>query len=142
MSNKPPTTAQEGLLRYRKRAGLEVIAVQLNLDTEGFDYQKWGDTQRCKPGDWIVNNRGNVYTVDADTFAATYREVDSGRFVKVSKVWAEQAGSAGTIQTKEGTTHYEASDYLVYNGPSRTDGYAMSEAEFQDLYEPVAQEKA
>jgi hypothetical protein len=55
--------------RFIKRADQFVVAVQLDLDTDGFTYQKWGIVQRCKPGDWIVNNDGDYYTVDKETFA-------------------------------------------------------------------------
>jgi hypothetical protein len=58
--------------RYRRRPGQPVVAVQLKLDTEGFKYRKWGEEQRCKANDWIVDNDGDVYTVDADSFARTY----------------------------------------------------------------------
>ena len=126
-----------GLLRYRKRAGLTVTAVQLDLDTEGFEYYKWGGSQHCKKGDWIVNNGGEIYTVDAETFANTYREASPGRFEKRTTVWAEIAGTPGTMTTKEGVTHYDSGDYLVYNEPDRQDGYAVSPERFKELYEPV-----
>jgi hypothetical protein len=32
-----------------------------------------GAEQRCKRGDWLVDNGGEVYTVDGDSFARTYR---------------------------------------------------------------------
>jgi hypothetical protein len=38
-----------------------VIAVKIDLDTDGLTYQKWGGTQRAKRGDWLVNNEGGVY---------------------------------------------------------------------------------
>ncbi|MCP5004175.1 MAG: hypothetical protein GY941_09585, partial [Planctomycetes bacterium] len=44
----------EGLRRYRKKATANVIAVRLELDTDGFTYRKWGGEQFCKAGDWIV----------------------------------------------------------------------------------------
>ncbi len=59
--------------RYRKKSDSYVIAVQLDLDTDGFTYRKWGGEQRCKIGDWIVDNRGDIYTVDGEVFARTYR---------------------------------------------------------------------
>ena len=51
--------------RYRKNPDQFVTAVRLNLDTQGFVFNKWGGEQRCKPGDWLVDNDGDVYTVDA-----------------------------------------------------------------------------
>lgn len=113
-----------------------MIAVRLDLDTDGFTYQKWGGTQRCKRGDWLVSNRGDVYTIDAETFDRTYRQVSPGVYEKDAPVWAEQAAESGTIKTKEGSTAYKAGDYLVFNGPAGEDGYAMSRETFHSLYEP------
>lgn len=112
-----------------------ITAVQLNLETAGFTYQKWGGEQRCKAGDWLVNSDGETYTIDSDSFARTYREHGPGLYVKVGCVWAEQAGAAGSIRTKEGKTSYEAGDWLVYNGADRTDGYAVKPEKFKSLYE-------
>lgn len=122
------------LRRYRRRAGTEVVAVQLDLETDGFTYQKWGSEQRCKSLDWLVNNQGEVYTIDQETFATTYRMVGPGRYVKHACVWAEVAIEGGAINTKEGQSCYRSGDYLVYNAPDKTDGYAVSKEKFQELY--------
>ena len=90
--------------RYRRRPGQPVVAVQLKLDTEGFKYRKWGDEQRCKANDWLVDNDGEVYTVDAESFARTYTADGPGTYVKTGKVWAEQAARARPRGTKEGST--------------------------------------
>ena len=121
--------------RYRKRESQFVVAVQLALDTDGFTYRKWGATQRCKPGDWLVKNDADTYTVDAETFARTYRATGPGTYVKVTPVWAEAAEAAGDVRTKEGVTHYGAGDYLVYNEPQGGDAYAVAKAEFERMYE-------
>ena len=123
------------LRRYRRKPGTAVIAVQLDLDTEGFSYRKWGATQQCKAKDWIVNNAGDTYSVDAATFAKTYREQSPGRYVKAGHVFAERAAAAGSIKTKEGQTAYHAGDMLVFNEPNRGDGYAVSAEKFDQLYE-------
>lgn len=127
-----------GLTRYRRKAGNEVIAVPLDLDTEGFTYEKWGGTQRCKPGDWIVDNGGDVYTVDRETFERTYRRVTPGVYAKHADVWAKVVDTAGTIRTKEGSTDYVAGDWLVFNDAEGRDGWAMSAEKFAELYEPLA----
>ena len=124
-------------LKYVKRENQSVVAVQLALDTEGFTYQKWGDVQRCKPGDWIVDNDGDIYTVDQQTFARTYRKVDGGKYVKVTPVWAERALNAGHVKTKEGTTHYRRGDYLVFNDEDGHDGYAVDAEKFCAMYQPA-----
>lgn len=123
--------------RFVKRASQSVVAVQLALDTAGFTYVKWGAAQRCKAGDWIVNNGGDVYTVESETFARTYRHVEGGSYVKVTPVWAEVAAEAGVVATKEGATHYAAGDYLVFNEASGGDAYAVSKAKFEAMYEPA-----
>jgi hypothetical protein len=125
------------LREYKRRAGSNVFAVRLDLDTEGFTYSKWGETQRCKRGDWIVLNGADTYTVDGDVFARTYQLVSGAEYRKAGTVWAQQAASAGSISTKEGATQYAQGDYVVYNDREQTDGYAMSRAKFEEFYEPV-----
>ncbi|MBQ0961470.1 hypothetical protein KAK06_21155 [Ideonella sp. 4Y11] len=122
--------------RFRRRPDQAVTAVQLRLDTEGLVYRKWGDLQRAQAGDWLVDNGGEVYTVSAESFAATYREVSPGRFVKSAPVWAEQATRAGSVATQEGRTHHAVGDWLVSNQPDGGDAYAVSAERFAQLYEP------
>lgn len=121
---------------YVRRADRPIVAVRLTLETDGLVYQKWGGEQRAKPGDWLVDNDGDVYTVDADVFARTYRRTGPGTYVKTTPVWAERATSAGAVKTKEGTTRYEPGDYLVSNDSDGSDSYAVSAATFESLYVP------
>jgi hypothetical protein len=121
--------------RYRRKPNQFVIAVQLKLDTTGLEYTKWGGKQRCKAGDFVVDNQGDVYTVDADVFARTYRLVAPGQYVKTTSIWAVQVPQAGDVKTKEGVTHYAAGDYLVSNDEAGTDRYAIDRAKFEDMYE-------
>lgn len=121
--------------RFRRRPSQPVVAVQLDLDMDGFVYRKWGDEQRCKANDWVVNNNGDVYTVDAVSFASTYTAVGQGTYVKTGKVWAEQAETRGRVATKEGSTGYEAGDWLVSNEEDGSDAYAISAKQFEDSYE-------
>jgi hypothetical protein len=123
--------------KYVKRASQAVAAVRLALDTDGFTYRKWGAAQHCKPGDWVVDNDGDVYTVDAETFARTYRRIAPGQYLKVTPVWAEVAHAPGHVQTKEGVTHYRAGDYLVFNDQHGGDAYAVSAEKFEAMYEPA-----
>jgi hypothetical protein len=122
--------------RYRRRPDQPVVAVRLLLETSGFSYRKWGAEQQCKPGDWLVDNDGDVYTVDAGSFERTYRAVGRGVYVKDTPVWAERADAAGSVATREGRTHYNAGDYVVSNSEDGSDSYAISEARFETLYEP------
>lgn len=113
-----------------------MTAVRIALDTDGLVYRKWGGEQRAKAGDWLVDNDGDVYTVDADVFARTYRRVElgPGSYVKATPVWAQQAEKAGSVKTKEGVTHYHAGDYLVSNNPDGSDEYAIAADKFAELY--------
>ena len=121
--------------RYRKKADQFVIAVQLDLDTEGFTYRKWGAEQRCKHGDWLVDNEGDIYSVDSDVFAKTYRRVSPGVYVKTGPVWAEVATASGSVVTNEGKSFYKAGDYLVYNNEDGTDAYCIGADKFESMYE-------
>ena len=122
--------------RFRKKADSYVVAVQLDLETEGFTYRKWGAEQRCKCGDWLVDNQGDIYSVNGDVFARTYRRVGPGVYVKTTPVWAEVASEPGSVVTKEGRSNYEAGDYLVYNNEDGMDTYCVGRAKFESMYEP------
>jgi hypothetical protein len=122
-------------LKYVKRPDQTVRAVRLDLETDGFTYRKWGGPQRCKAGDWIVENSGDVYTVDAETFARTYRHVRDGAYLKTAPIWAEQAAAAGDVATKEGRTSYAAGDYVVSNEEDGSDPYAVDKVTFERMYE-------
>ncbi len=120
--------------KYVKRPSQAVAAVQLALNTKGFSYTKWGSVQRCKARDWIVDNEGDVYTVDRVSFRRTYRQVGPGAYVKITPVWAEKAAAAGRVKTKEGSTGYKRGDYLVFNQKNGADGYAVSAKKFTRMY--------
>lgn len=87
-----------------KRANQAVVAVALDLDTEGFRYRKWGGEQTCKAGDWIVNDHGSVHTVDRESFALTYRPTGPGTYIKVTHVWAEKVDRSG-FRAHQGRGH-------------------------------------
>ena len=120
--------------QYLRRPDRPVAAVRLDLDTDGLVYRKWGGEQRAKAGDWIVDNDGDVYSVDADVFARTYQQKGTGAYIKTTPVWAGRASQAGSVETKEGATHYDAGDYIVSNNPDGSDAYAMTAAKFENLY--------
>ena len=121
--------------RYRRKPDKYVVAVQLNLDTAGFTYRKWGGEQHCKPGDWLVDNAGEVYTVDAASFARTYRQLRPGVYLKTTPVWAAASAADGAVPTKEGRTAHAAGDYVVSNNEDGSDGYAVAADTFHELYE-------
>ena len=122
-------------MKYKKRAGQTITAVQIKLDMPGFSYRKWGGLQQAKTNDWLVDNDGEIYTVDAVSFAATYLAVSPGRYVKTSSVWAKQAKTAGVIATREGSSEYDKGDYLVSNNELGTDEYCVNQEKFESMYE-------
>lgn len=124
--------------QYQAKATNLISAVQLDLDTQGFTYQKWGDQQTCQSGDWLARSDcGDCYTITNASFVRTYQEVSPGRYRKHTTIQATQATAAGTIKTQEGTTAYVAGDYLIKNNEDGTDQYAISQSRFHELYEPV-----
>ena len=123
--------------KYFRKASQTVIAVRMDLHMRALEYRKWGALQRAKRGDWLVDNGGDIYTVDGAVFARTYRRLRPGIYLKTTPVWAEVALSAGYVKTKEGKSHYKRGDYLLYNNRSGTDAYCMSAAKFKSLYKPV-----
>lgn len=125
------------LKKYRRKAGQTVLAIQLNLEISGLEYHKWGDIQHAKAGDWLVDNNGDVYTVDQQVFSETYREIAPATFEKVTPVWARKAEEAGSVETSEGRSHYRAGDYLVANNESGKDAWSVSTDKFEEMYEAI-----
>jgi hypothetical protein len=121
---------------YVRRPDRPVVAVRLALELDSFVYRKWEAVQRAKSGDWVVDNDGDVYTVDGDVFARTYQQTGPGTYVKTTPVWAERADQAGSVTTKEGETNYQAGDYLVSNDRDGADAYAIGAEKFENLYAP------
>jgi hypothetical protein len=121
-------------IKYRKKVSQYVVAVRIDLDIDGLVYRKWGGRQRAKRGDWLVDNHGDVYTVDAKAFAKTYRQLHPGLYVKTTPIWALVATTGGRIKTKEGETGYKRNDYIVYEGPASPAVYAITAAKFKSMY--------
>jgi hypothetical protein len=122
-------------LRYVKRVTQFVSAVQIDLEMDDFTYRKWGGTQRCKRGDYLVNNHGDTYTVDREIFERIYQSTGPGIYVKKTPVWAEVSQKPGEVRKNEGATHYKTGDYLVYNEPDGGDAYAVAKQDFERMYE-------
>lgn len=124
-------------IRYRKRPEFHVTAIQIDLDFDEFKYHKWDHDQCAMPGDWLVNNNGDVYTVKKKYFRDNYQRVGVGLFEKTGEVWAEQATQSGIIKTLDGSTSYSAGDYLVFDRASGGDGYAVKKNSFERMYEAL-----
>ena len=129
--------SESALRKYVKSGRSLVTAVQIDLDTDGFTYRKWGGLQSCSAGDWLVNNAGDVYTVDRATFERTYEATGPGVFRKTAPVWALVAEAAGEVEKKEGTTRFAAGDYIVSNDPTGEDVWAVEAEKFERMYQPA-----
>ena len=123
------------LRRYRKITAKFVVAVQLDLKTNGFTYWKRKGEQKCKAGDWLVDNDGDIYSVDNEVFKKTYRSIGEGKYIKYTPVWAKVATEDGSVITKEGKSHYKKGDYIVYNNQDGTDAYCIRRTKFESMYE-------
>ncbi len=124
---------------YRKRPKYYVTAAKLDLKFDGFEYHKWGGKQTCKPGDWLVNNNDDIYTIDKEYFKDFYQRVSPGVFNKVGEIWAEVASQMGSVKTKEGSTEYSVGDYLVFDRQEGGEGYAIRKQIFERMYEEIDQ---
>ncbi|MDQ6975785.1 MAG: DUF4231 domain-containing protein [Mariprofundaceae bacterium] len=102
-----------------------------------FQHEKWGDQQTCKQGDWLINNDGDIYTVDNEYFRDHYQRIGPGLYKKVAGVWAEVAEKDGRLETLEGSTGYHAGDYLVFDRETAGKGYAIKKPKFERMYEEV-----
>ncbi len=122
-------------LKYRKNSDSLVSAVQLSMDFAGFSYTKWGANQKCERNDWLVDNGGDVYTVQDEYFRNNYVAVRPGAYQKIGEVWAEVAEQEGVIETIEGSSAYHAGDYLLFDRPNGGRGWAVNKQRFEQMYE-------
>lgn len=133
--------SDQSVIYYNRKKTPPVTAIQLAFSvpagtTHLFKYDKWGDTQQCKPYDWLVRTHsGEVYTIDEKSFLNTYTPISDVHYEKTVGVYAYLATEDGSINTKEGVTHYKAGDWVTFNDKELTDGYAISDEKFRKLYE-------
>lgn len=120
---------------YRKKATHTVFAIQASIKGNIY-YEKWDHNQKATEGDYLVDNEGDVYTVEKVTFESTYTEVGDHRYAKTALVKAEQATESGKIRTLEGLSSHNAGDYIVHN-PRQGDVYVVPQNEFESVYEEI-----
>jgi hypothetical protein len=78
----------------RGRTTAFVTAVQLDLDTEGFRYNKWGGGKYANVA--IGSSTTTVTsTVSQEAFAKTHQLISPGVYLKTASVWAEVAEMQG-----------------------------------------------
>lgn len=130
----------EALLKYKRRPGNEVQAIQLPQLAHSMIYIAWGAEQSANTGDWLIRSTaGEVWTVEKKSFEHTYCPVINrpGWFDKFAPVWAKRATEAGVVKTKEGESAYAAGDYICYSGGNTTDVWPLAQSAFEMRYEPV-----
>ena len=119
-------------MRYAAKP-IRVLAIQLNMP---ITYEKWGGTQNAKAGDWMLSKAGNTYTCEDEVFQSTYKSLpEDGWYYKEAFIDAKPAATAGTVDTLEGQSAYEAGDYIVTNPGG--DRYCIPKMKFKQLYEPA-----
>lgn len=119
----PPCWSPDRAKKYAIKDNPGVVAIQVNLDLEcdGFKFEKWGSVQTCKKDDWLVFNLldDDTYVVDGrgGVFNRTYAKSGPGRYKKSGHVYAVRAEEDGFVATKEGRTAYRAGDFVVGDRP-------------------------
>jgi len=115
-----------------------IVAVQLNLVLESFEFTKWGGKQTTKRDDWLVINDEDTYTVDNDYFRNFYKKIEgsTGLYTQFEATkWAVKAEEADKVVTLEGTTAYKKGDYIVSERKEGGDYYAMDRTKFHKKYQ-------
>jgi len=110
-----------------------IKALQLDMPVS---YEKWGGIQNAKSGDWLIFKGGEIYSCDRQVFEDTYRPLEGGekgQFYKDACIEAHVAEAGGTVATLEGTSAFEAGDYIVTNPGG--DMYVIRADKFHLLYE-------
>ncbi|WP_157558894.1 hypothetical protein [Nocardioides sp. Soil774] len=121
----------EGAQSYRSR----VVVTAKRLGEQVTWKTASGSNLTAEAGDWLVSDGESSWTVAADVFATTYREVGSGSFTKTALVVARQLAVKVTIATMEGPATGNAGDWVVRNPGG--DAWPVPDREFKRRYEPV-----
>jgi len=137
MQKSPSSKRRE----FTPRDNKYVEAIKLDLDFDGFTFQKWGHSQKCKRNDWLIFSEGDTYTVDHEYFLQHFKTQSPGRWKKVGKICAEEAEENGFVQTLEGKTNYKKGDFIVSNYGKGGDQYAIPRIVFHNKYGAVDVEK-
>ncbi|MGQ7787939.1 PGDYG domain-containing protein [Nesterenkonia sp. K-15-9-6] len=92
-----------------------------------------GAVMEAKPGDWIVDDDGQQWSVDAEVFAETYEAVSEGRYRKTGEVRARQIAQPTSLETLEGSDQLDAGDWVVQNASGEC--WGVSDARFRRRYQ-------
>lgn len=91
-----------------------------------------GSTMRGKPGDWLISEGDEEWTVDQRIFEESYEEVGVTKYRKASPVRARQLENSTTLETLEGTDCLSAGDWIVMNNSGEC--WGMPDTTFRERY--------
>lgn len=112
-----------------------LVVTATRLDERKIWRTATGSNLTAQPGDWLLCDGNDNWTVAADVFRATYRNLGGDQYAKFTIVRARQLSSRTTINTLEGPSLAEPGDWLVGNPGG--DAWPVPRADFGRRYEKV-----
>lgn len=94
-----------------------------------------GDALIGQPGDWLVEDGAQKWTVADAVFRETYEQVDNGTYAKRAPVFARMVSGNVTLVTLEGNIALSPGDWLVCN--LNGDCWGMTAVQFASKYRPA-----
>lgn len=113
---------------------IEVTGIQLRMP---ITYELWGDTQKAKAGDWLVEKGTDTYTIEEQEFSGSYSPVSGtiARYYKSEHIEAVEARVGGWVDTLEGRSCFEAGDFIACSPTGKT--WCLKAKKLFDYYELV-----
>lgn len=93
-----------------------------------------GELLTGQPGDWLLGEGAQRWTVIDSVFRSTYEAIGDGVYEKRAPVRAMKLPAGLTLATLEGTITLEAGDWMVCNLSGEC--WGMSESQFTAKYRP------
>lgn len=93
-----------------------------------------GEQLTGQPGDWLLGEGSERWTVIDSVFQATYQNIGEGLYEKHAPVRAVKLSDSLTLATLEGTITLEPGDWLVCNLSGEC--WGMSDSQFTAKYSP------
>lgn len=96
---------------------------------------KHGSLLSAQPGDWLLKEGGQEWTVARNIFEKTYTACGEGEYVKSAPIRAVKLDAPAVISTLEGESEAKEGDYLASNPEG--DIWPIPAEEFERVYRPV-----
>lgn len=93
-----------------------------------------GSLLEARPGDWLLTDGDQEWTVAADVFDRSYRRSPDGRYLKSATVRAVRLTKATEVPTLEGRSTAAAGDWLLCGVDSEL--WPVTDAHFRRCYAP------